>query len=311
MSRDTGADGSICKIAVLGAGAVGCYYGAMLARAGHRVTIIARPARVEAIKQRGLTLEFAGHSESIQVEATTSAAWSGEADLVLICVKSDDTEEAGREIAEAMGKDAVVLCLQNGLDNAARLEAVIKRPVGSAAVYVAAEMADVGHVRRHGRGELVIGASPRAQNIAHAFRSAGVPIEISENLIGVLWDKLIVNCAYNAISAVSRLPYGRMIRVPGVHDVMRDVIAECVAVAEAENIRIPEDREETVLAIAESMPNQLSSTAHDLARGRRTEIEHLNGYIVRSGDSHGVSTPVNRTLLAMVRLLEEQVKKSE
>ena len=129
MSRDTGADGSICKIAVLGAGAVGCYYGAMLARAGHRVTIIARPARVEAIKQRGLTLEFAGHSESIQVEATTSAAWSGEADLVLICVKSDDTEEAGREIAEAMGKDAVVLCLQNGLDNAARLEAVIKRPV--------------------------------------------------------------------------------------------------------------------------------------------------------------------------------------
>jgi 2-dehydropantoate 2-reductase len=301
----------VSKIAVMGAGAVGCYYGAMLARAGHRVTMIGRPAHVEAMRTNGLVLETSSFSEVLRVEATTEADGVKGADLVLFCVKSDDTLQAGKEIAPYLGPETAVISLQNGVDNAARLETVLGRPVTPAAVYVAVEMAGAGHVKHHGRGDLVLGQSRSSPDFASAFTAAGVPTEVSENVIGELWAKLAVNCAYNAISAIGQLSYGRMTAVEGVRDVMRDVVAECLAVAAQQNVRLPDDIFNTVLGLAELMPNQLSSTAQDLARGRRSEIGHLNGYVVRTGQACGVSTPVNRVLLAMVRLLEEKIPPTE
>jgi 2-dehydropantoate 2-reductase len=301
----------VSKIAVMGAGAVGCYYGAMLARAGHRVTMIGRPAHVEAMRTNGLVLETSSFSEVLRVEATTEADGVEGADLVLFCVKSDDTLQAGKEIAPYLGPETAVISLQNGVDNAARLETVLGRPVTPAAVYVAVEMAGAGHVKHHGRGDLVLGQSLSSPDFASAFTAAGVPTEVSENVIGELWAKLAVNCAYNAISAIGQLSYGRMTAVEGVRDVMRDVVAECLAVAAQQNVRLPDDIFNTVLGLAELMPNQLSSTAQDLARGRRSEIGHLNGYVVRTGQACGVSTPVNRVLLAMVRLLEEKIPPTE
>src|SRR5579872_1062326 len=295
----------------MGAGAVGCYYGAMLARAGHRVTMIGRPAHVEAMRTNGLVLETSSFSEVLRVEATTEADGVEGADLVLFCVKSDDTLQAGKEIAPYLGPETAVISLQNGVDNAARLETVLGRPVTPAAVYVAVEMAGAGHVKHHGRGDLVLGQSRSSPDFASAFTAAGVPTEVSENVIGELWAKLAVNCAYNAISAIGQLSYGRMTAVEGVRDVMRDVVAECLAVAAQQNVRLPDDIFNTVLGLAELMPNQLSSTAQDLARGRRSEIGHLNGYVVRTGQACGVSTPVNRVLLAMVRLLEEKIPPTE
>ncbi len=299
------------KIAVMGAGAVGCYYGAMLARAGHRVTMIGRPAHVEAMRTNGLVLETSSFSEVLRVEATTEADGVKGVDLVLFCVKSDDTLQAGKEIAPYLGPETAVISLQNGVDNAARLETVLGRPVTPAAVYVAVEMAGAGHVKHHGRGDLVLGQSRSSPDFASAFTAAGVPTEVSENVIGELWAKLAVNCAYNAISAIGQLSYGRMTAVEGVRDVMRDVVAECLAVAAQQNVRLPDDIFNTVLGLAELMPNQLSSTAQDLARGRRSEIGHLNGCVVRTGQACGVSTPVNRVLLAMVRLLEEKIPPTE
>jgi 2-dehydropantoate 2-reductase len=210
-----------------------------------------------------------------------------------------------------LGPETAVISLQNGVDNAARLETVLGRPVTPAAVYVAVEMAGAGHVKHHGRGDLVLGQSRSSPDFASAFTAAGVPTEVSENVIGELWAKLAVNCAYNAISAIGQLSYGRMTAVEGVRDVMRDVVAECLAVAAQQNVRLPDDIFNTVLGLAELMPNQLSSTAQDLARGRRSEIGHLNGYVVRTGQACGVSTPVNRVLLAMVRLLEEKIPPTE
>jgi 2-dehydropantoate 2-reductase len=127
---------------------------------------------------------------------------------------------------------------------------------------------------------------------------------VSEDVIGALWAKLIVNCAYNALSAVAQLPYGRLIQIEGVIDVMRDVVCECVDVAARCGVAVPGDILETVFGIAASMPNQYSSTAQDLARGKPSEIEHLNGYVVRKADEFGVSTPANRSLLVMTRLAE-------
>lgn len=292
------------KIAVMGAGSVGSYYGAMMARAGHAVTLIARPRHVTAIADRGLLFETKAFTEAVPVTATADAAGVAGADIVLFCVKSTDTVAAGRDMRPHLGTDTTVLSLQNGVDNAERLREVLGRPVLATAVYVATEMPGPGHVRHHGRGELVIGTSPASTAVAAMFRQAGVQTEISDNVRSVLWTKLIVNCAYNALSAIPQLPYGRMVAVEGVTAAMKDIVAECLAVAARTGVQIGDDILDKVLALAPAMPDQQSSTAQDLARGKRTEIEHLNGYIVREGERLGVPTPANRLLTVVVRLME-------
>ena len=293
------------KVAVMGAGAVGCYYGAMLARAGHEVVLIGRPSHVEAVRANGLRLETQAFDEQVRLEASTEAGAVQGADLVLFCVKSTDTESAAAQIQPHLAPGALVLTLQNGVDNDARVRAALpSHDVAAAVVYVATEMAGPGHVKHHGRGELVIAPSRRSEEVAQALIAAGVSMQISDNVRGALWAKLVLNCAYNALSAVSQLPYGELVQGTGVTDVIRDVVAECLAVAKAEGVVIPGDVDAAVRGIAQSMPSQYSSTAQDLARGKRSEIDHLNGLVVRRGEALGVPTPANRVLFVMVKLLE-------
>ena len=292
------------KIAVMGAGAVGCYYGGMLARAGHEVVLIGRPQHVEAINRDGLRFtkgDFDGH---LRIAASTEAAAAQGARLVLFCVKSTDTETAGAELKPFLPADAVLLTLQNGVDNADRLRTVVPQEVAAAVVYVASEMAGVGHVRHQGRGELVIEPSSASDEIARMLIDADIPTEVSDNVRGSLWAKLILNCAYNAMSAISQLPYGKLVQCEGVPDVMRDVVAECFAVAHADGVTVPGDATAAVHRIAETMPGQYSSTAQDVARRRRSEIDHLNGYVMRRGEARGVPTPVNRVLHTLVKAIE-------
>jgi 2-dehydropantoate 2-reductase len=290
----------------MGAGAVGCYYGAMLARAGHDVVLIGRPQHVDAVRRSGLRLQTVEFDEHVRPKANTDASAVRGASLVLFSVKSPDTEAAGRGLAPYLERDAAIVTLQNGVDNAERLAATLGREVIPAAVYVAVDMPGAGHVRHHGRGELVIGRSGPSEAIAAAFRAAGVPVEISDNVEGVLWAKLIVNCAYNALSAITQLPYGKLVENREVPAVMADVVDECLAVARAAGVQVPGDMHQAARRIAETMPGQYSSTAQDLARGKKSEIEHLNGFVVRKGAALGVPAPVNRTLLALVRLLESK-----
>ncbi|CAM3794962.1 2-dehydropantoate 2-reductase [Bordetella sputigena] len=292
------------KVAVMGAGAVGCYFGAMLARAGHDVALIGRPAHVEAVRAQGLFLEARTFQEHVPMRAGTGPDMAEGADIVLFCVKSADTESAGRALAPHLGADTLVLSLQNGVDNAERLQALIPRTVVPAVVYVATEMAGPGHVKHHGRGELVIGPSAGSRRFADECAAAGVPVEISDNVIGALWAKLIVNCAYNALSAIARMPYGELYEGQGIQQVMRDVVHECLAVAQAEGVQVPGDSWAAILKIVDTMPTQFSSTAQDLMRGKATEIDYLNGYIERKGRERAIATPVNRVLHALVKLLE-------
>ena len=293
------------KIAVMGAGAVGCYYGGMLARAGHDVVLIARPQHVQAIASVGLRLQSQTFDEQIQLQATTDASAVQGADLVLFCVKSSDTEAAGRLMQPYLRADAMVMCLQNGVDNADRLRGVLPdHTVSAAVVYVATEMAGPGHVKHNGRGDLVIEPSVSSKAVAEALTAAGVPTVISNNVRGELWAKLILNCAYNAVSAIAQLPYGKTVVGAGVQDVMRDVVAECLAVAKAEGVQVAGDVHAAVAKLAGSMPKQSSSTAQDLARGKPTEIDYLNGLIVQRGTALGIATPANRVLWALVKLLE-------
>jgi 2-dehydropantoate 2-reductase len=292
------------RIAVMGAGAVGCYYGGMLARAGQPVTLIGRPLHVQAVQRDGLLLDTQSFQVHVPMGANTEPVGVAGARLVLFCVKSTDTAAAARSIAPYLEADATVLSLQNGVDNAEQIQAVLRQEVVPAVVYVATEMAGAGHVKHHGRGDLVIGSSPSSDEIAALFNEAEVPVQVSDNVLGELWAKLIVNCAYNAISAISRMPYGRIVQGEGVPELMSDVIAECLAVAKAAGVTVPGDMSKSVPAIAKAMPLQFSSTAQDLMRGKPTEIDHLNGYVVRKGASLGVATPANRALQALVKLLE-------
>ncbi len=298
------------KVAVMGAGAVGCYYGAMLARAGHEVVLIGRAAHVEAVRARGLRLETKAVDEHVPLGASTAPAAVQGADLVLFCVKSADTEAAAAQVRPHLSPGALVLTLQNGVDNDARVRAVLACEVAAAVVYVATEMAGPGHVRHHGRGELVIAPSPRSAEVAEALIAAGVPAQVSGDVRGALWAKLVLNCAYNALSAVSQLPYGELVKGEGVAEVIRDVVAECLAVAQADGVAVPGDTDAALRGIAQSMPSQSSSTAQDLARGKPTEIDHLNGFIVRRGEALGVATPANRVLLVMVKLLEGRQRRA-
>ncbi|MDD2810566.1 2-dehydropantoate 2-reductase [Rhodoferax sp.] len=295
------------SFAVMGAGAVGCFYGGMLARAGVPVTLIGRAAHVQAIQQHGLRLETLTFDEVVHPAASVLPSAVATADVVLFAVKSTDTETTGALLRPHLKPGALVLCLQNGVDNAERLRAVLPGvAVAGAAVYVATEMAAPGHLRHHGRGELILENSPHSVAVAKVLQAAGVPTQVSAHVRDVLWAKLVINCAYNGLSALGQVAYGELVQRPGMPAVLRDLVSECRAVAAADGVTLPDDLETQVQAIAHSMATQMSSTAHDVHNRKPTEIDYLNGHVVRRGDALGVPTPANRLLWAAVKLLENR-----
>ena len=304
------------KIVVMGGGAVGCYYGGMLARANLDVTLIGRAQHVDAINRDGLDFEGLQFRQRVQMRASTDVAAVAGADLVLFCVKSQATEEAARAIAPHLAPQAIVIGLQNGVDNPERIAREVRNPVIASVVYVAAYMAGPGHLKHTGRGDLVIGntappgsavSATQLEQIASVFANAAVPCKISDNVEGDLWGKLLINCAYNPVSALGRARYKRLTARTETRDLMADTVREVLAVAAASGVRMPPgDWVEIALKLSDAMPEATSSTAQDLARGKPTEIDYLNGYVARRGAQLGVPVPVNRTLHALVKLLEEQ-----
>lgn len=291
-------------IAVMGAGAVGCYYGGLLARAGHTVTLIARPSHVQAIAAHGLRLQTATSDEHIALNANSDVAALKDAELVLFCVKSSDTESAGAQMPPHLRPHAAVLSLQNGVDNAQRLQAVLGQDVIATVVYVATAMAGPGHVQHFGRGDLVLGQHARSEQLAQLLSEAGIPSTVSNNVQGALWTKLIINCTYNAASAITQRPYGELVQQPGMWQLMRSAHDECIAVADAADVRLDAPLWPMIENIARTMQGQYSSTAQDLQKNKATEIDHLNGFIVRQGQQLGVATPVNAALQTLVKALQ-------
>jgi 2-dehydropantoate 2-reductase len=314
----TAGKGGWPDIVVFGAGAVGCHYGAKLALAGAPVTLIGRGPHVEAVRERGLWFDSGGTRRVVRLAADTSPGPVGAADLVLLCVKSSDTAEAAREIAARLRPGATVVSMQNGVDNVDRArEAAPGLDPLAAVVYVGASMGGPGHVVHAGRGELVLGAIPggpgapdpaRVAAVASVFERAGVPCPVSDDVRAALWTKLVMNATFNALSALTRGRYGPLVADAGVAETARVVIDECVAVARADGVAIADGAtlHAAALALGAAMATATSSTEQDLARGRPTEIDSLNGYVVARGDARGVPVPMNRALHAMVRLLERE-----
>lgn len=298
------------RVAVMGAGAVGSYFGAVLAQAGWPVVLIGRAAHVQAVRERGLVLERATGTQTVHLVADSDASAARGVQLVLLAVKSGDTEAAARALAPHLGPEALVLCLQNGVDNAERAAPHLSCAVAPAIVYVAAALTAPGVVKHSGRGDLVLGAWPDAPGVdfaawAERLATAGVPCRVSADLAAELWMKLALNCAYNAASALGRADYGRMMGVPEVRALLLEAVEEVVSVARASGVALDAEAVRAAcLALAPAMPRQVSSTAQDLVRGRVTEIDHLNGFVARRAAELGFNAPVNRTLHALVKLVE-------
>lgn len=305
-------ENKISKVAVVGAGAVGSYFGGLLARAGHDVTLIARNEHVKAIQENGLYMECQSFQEHVSVKASTEYEVIAEADLILFCVKSPDTESVAKEIKPFLADGAIILSLQNGVDNCERIKTVLLNPVYPAVVYVATGMAGPGHVKHFGRGELVIGdlkdgedCVNQLNNIQDFLDKGNVPCSISKKIKQDMWLKFLVNCSYNAISGIGQIEYGQMVQSQHINDLIEQITKEFLTVAEKEGINI--SHEQAILAnqqIAKTMTKQKSSTAQDLMKCKKTEIDYLNGYIVRRGLAHQVPTPANQSVYALVKMLE-------
>ena len=308
------------KVGVMGAGAVGCFFGARLAASAVPVMLVGRQAHVDAVTARGLEITSGGVVSRVALSAFTTADALRDAEVVLVAAKSVDTDAVADQLRQVLPPHVVVVSLQNGVDNAWRLSARLTNPVVPAAVYVSVEMTGPGCLRHNGGGSLVVGhplrssavdaasgaaSSGRFDALVEYLRAAGVPCRVSDDIRVDLWTKLTANCAYNAISALAQLRYRHLVADEGSRDVMRMVTEENAAVAQADGVPVTvEALADAVRRIAEVMPEALSSTAQDLQLGRPTEINDLNGFVVRRGTALGVPTPVNRTLQALVGLAE-------
>ncbi len=306
------------RIVVMGAGAVGCYFGGMLSRAGHDVTLIARPEHVSAINAQGLHMDCTTFQAFVEVRASAELDAIAHADLILFCVKSPDTIATIELIRPYLKPNAIILSLQNGVDNCERIRSIVDNPVFPAVVYVATMMAGPGRLKHNGRGELVIGPwescdkeaeavqMAMLREISELLENAAIPCPVSKDVRRDLWFKFLVNCSYNAISAIGQIEYGKMVSVESVKELIDTLADEVLAIAHQEQISITKaEATQANEMIAQTMVTQRSSTAQDIARKKSTEIDFLNGLVVRKGRAYGIPTPANLSVYALVKMMEK------
>jgi 2-dehydropantoate 2-reductase len=298
------------KVAVVGTGAVGGYFGGMLLRAGVPVVMIGRPAFVEAVRKSGLFLDTTQFKETVHPEVSSELGAVAGCEMVLFCVKTRDTAETAKQIAPHLAAGATVVSLQNGVNNLQDIREASGIEAVAAVVYVAAMVPTPGTIKHGGRGDLVIGPpSPRAERIANLFAAANVLCRVTENIEAELWTKFVWNCAFNAISGLALVTYDQIAQDREAQKVVEAAVYETLRVAHAKGIQPArfEDPAKTIAAafkVTEWMMGTRSSTAQDMARGKRTEIDALNGYVAKLAEQLGIPTPVNQTLYALVKLQE-------
>lgn len=300
------------KIAIVGPGAMGCLFAAYLSKSKEELWLLDKNAeRAEKIKTHGLAVEGVSGNWQAKVSAAAKAEAIGEVDLVIICVKSYDTKEAIISAKQLLGSQTTVLTLQNGLGNIEILSEVVGQERVTAGVSSqGATLLDIGHVRHAGRGETIIGRIDgkipvELRQIREIFNKVGLETRISRDIKGLLWSKLIINCGINALTALTRLNNGRLIEFDGSSRVLRDAVTEAVKVAKKKRIKlIYDDPLAKVEAVCEATETNVSSMLQDILKKKRTEIDSINGVIVRQAKSLGINVPVNSVLVDLVKTIE-------
>lgn len=296
---------------VVGPGAMGCLFAARLKKAGYEVTLLDYiQKRAAQIDQQGIKVEEVTGEYTVQVP-TVAGELSLSPDLVLICVKSNRTREASQAIRPMLDPEALILSLQNGLGNLEILEEVfgIEKALGG----VTAEGATLlgpGKIRHAGQGETIIGSGCNSEcpvgKIVSDFNKAGFKTRSVDNVNDFIWGKLIINAGINALTAITRLKNGRLPELLGTRTIMEEAVKEAVAVARARNIQLPyPDPVGRVMDVCRATAGNIASMLQDVLKERITEVEFINGAIVREGKSMGIPTPVNLTLTRIVQAIQE------
>jgi 2-dehydropantoate 2-reductase len=297
------------KIVIVGSGGVGGYFGARLARAGEDVTFVARGAHLQAIREHGMRIRSAVDGEwSVQANAVATLEGHAPADIVLLCVKSYDTEQAAELIRPVVGEHTAILSLQNGIDNEGKLARLYgdDRVLGGVA-YIFANIEAPGVIAHHQLGRIVFGrfdgqASDRAAAFADACNRAGITAEISRDIRKTLWEKYVFLVALAGTTTVTRLPVAFIREVPETRRLWQQQIDELLALAEADGAALDAEVKARCVRLMESLaPGNYSSLYQDLMNGKRLELDTLHGYATRLGENFGVSTPTLFAVYAALR----------
>jgi 2-dehydropantoate 2-reductase len=296
------------RIAVYGAGGVGGYFGGRLAEAGHEVHLIARGAHLDALRANGLRVRSGRGDIEVRVPATADPAGIGPCDIVLFCVKSYDTLDAAAHLAPMLGGSTGVVSLQNGVDNEAAIAGVIgwHHVIGGAS-FIFATVAEPGVIEHTGGpsslsfGEWDGTRSERVRAFADACVAAGIPTEVPDDIQVVLWSKYAFICAQAGLTATTRLPIGEIRSDPAALALLRALVEEVVAVAQAEGVALPDTVVDGHLRSIMALPEGgRSSLYHDLMAGHRLELEALHGTLTRLADKHAIPAPAARAVYAIL-----------
>ena len=305
------------KIAVVGAGAMGSLFGAMLAEAGNEVWLYdVWVEHVKTINKDGLRIEREGQTRTLSIEATTDPEQIGQAELVIIFVKSTHTASAAETARKLAGSDGAVMTLQNGMGNADILsEFIDPERVLAGTTSHGATLLGPGSIRHAGVGATTIGAwaeteqgRERARKLSNFLTKIGIETEAVDDVRSVLWNKLLINIGINAITALTTIKNGQILDLEITRQLSRNAVEEAMEIAGQMNIKVREDAVDHVYAVAEATALNRSSMGQDVDNKRQTEIGTINGFIVRQAKRLGLKAPVNETLTALIQTLEYHYK---
>jgi 2-dehydropantoate 2-reductase len=302
------------KITIVGAGAMGSLFGAMLSQDGQEVLLVdKRCEQVEAINRNGITILYPdGSEERIKARAACEPVEAGDADLVILLVKSYDTEQALQDCLSVIGSHTTVLTLQNGLGNIEKISSIVGqgRVIAGTTSYGCCALGP-GRIALSNRGEVTLGEidgqlSARIQELAGLFQARGIQVQLSDNIAGVIWTKLAVNVGINAITAITSLKNGQLLAQKETQQLMELAIEELLQVARCRGITLLADPVLLARQVAQSTFSNKSSMLQDLECGRKTEIDSINGAVAAEGGKAGVETPVNQVLTLLIKILENK-----
>ena len=302
------------KIVVVGPGALGCLVAGFLKnRTGEEVWLLdSSPERAKKLSEDGIKIEGISGSFEAKVNATSDTKDIGKADLVIICVKSYSTEDVCKEIKDLVSEETSVLTLQNGIGNVQILndyfgpERVIAGITNHGSTLISA-----GHVRHAGRGDTIIGKSDGKlsgvlKNVSTILTKAGFPTKVSKDIDSVIWGKLVINVGINALTAITRLNNGKLVEYEGARELLRGAVGEAVKVVKRKRIKLAyDDPIQKVESVCKATASNVSSMLQDVLNKKRTEIDFINGAIVRQAKAIGISTPVNEVLTNLVKTIEK------
>ncbi len=304
------------KIGVMGTGGVGGYFGGYLARAGTDIHFLARGKHLQALQEDGLEIVTNDDNFRVRIHATSEPDEIGPVDLLLFCVKSHDTEQAARYVEPMVEEDTIILTLQNGIDNVEKLARHFgEEKILGGTVYIESTIASPGVIAHSGPpGRIVFGElngqrTPRVERILDLFQKAGIHAEVVENIQQVLWAKFLFICGVHGVSTLSRSTLGLVLACPETRELLEGVMREVEALARRRGVDLPENAVEDAMALAESYNKRFKcSMLRDLEWRRRTEIEALNGMVVKMAKEAGVETPYNKVIYAVMHLENKKIE---